>query len=315
MMKRFRKYIIICRLFGCLFIDGIWDRSLKKARVRMIGIYTLCTVAWILLSLAVSIILIGKLFLVSNIAQSFTKSLLFIVNSVVTTRIILNFGCMVRGSSRLRDSADKWRTQARKFLSMLALLVSYGLIIRVPVASLIQGEEKWWRLGAMIANIFTAFVLLFYDCIVYIVLSCCLDVLADYMRALVATLSGKDSRMGPYLQTRHEIEKVRLSVSTIKSLKRSINEMWHPALAVWAACLILIVCITLYAIVAGDFVHPDVWLPMAYSVHASISFADIAILSQALSDEAQYLHDTIDPEAMCLTGAGFFRLNKALLVS
>ncbi|XP_077558109.1 uncharacterized protein LOC144173647 isoform X2 [Haemaphysalis longicornis] len=31
--------------------------------------------------------------------------------------------------------------------------------------------------------------------------------------------------------------------------------------------------------------------------------------------QIQYLHDTIEPDIMCLSGGGFFCLNKALLVS
>ncbi|XP_077494569.1 uncharacterized protein LOC144105304 [Amblyomma americanum] len=360
MMKRFRKYGIVCRLLGCLFIEGIWDRSLKEARVRLISVYTLCSAACILLSVTLATFLISKLFLMSGIAQSFTKSLLFILNSVLITRITLNFGCMVRGSSGLlqflrdsqeyekstsfvlsEDSEIRWRrrgARVRKFASVMASLVTYALVIRVPVLTLVRGDEEWWRLCATTVNIFSTFVMIFYDCVLYIVLSCCSDVLADYVRAQVVTLRRKNSRMHPNQQTRREVEKVRLNVAAIKSLKRSINEIWHPALAFWAACLILIACITLYAIAAGDFWHPDVWITMVYSVHASLSFADIAILSQAISDEAQklkeatvcvgmsgnaegfreevqYLHDTIDPESMCLTGAGFFSLNKTLLVS
>ncbi|XP_077529119.1 uncharacterized protein LOC144141434 [Haemaphysalis longicornis] len=35
----------------------------------------------------------------------------------------------------------------------------------------------------------------------------------------------------------------------------------------------------------------------------------------AYSEQIEYLHDIIEPDAMCLSGGGFFCLNKALLVS
>uniref|UniRef100_G3MNS6 Gustatory receptor n=1 Tax=Amblyomma maculatum TaxID=34609 RepID=G3MNS6_AMBMU len=360
MTKRFQKYGIVCRLLGCLFIEGIWDSSLKKARVRMISVYSLYSAACILLSLALAALLVGKLFLASYITESFTKSLLFIVNSIVLTRITVNFGCMVWGSSDLlqffRDSQNyelsssfkhiedsdilctSWHARLRKLASLATWLATYGFIIRVPVVTLVQGDEEWWWLCVMAANILSSFVMALCDFIAYIVLSCCTDVLAGYLRAQITTLRRQESHMHPYLQARRRIETVRIHVSTIKRLKRSLNAIWYPALAVWPVCIILILCVTLYAITTGNIGHPDVWISIAYSAQASISFIDLAILSQALTDEAhklkdatiragmsvntkscreqvQYLHDTIDPESMCLSGAGFFRLNKALLLS
>ncbi|KAL1425248.1 hypothetical protein MTO96_019398 [Rhipicephalus appendiculatus] len=34
-----------------------------------------------------------------------------------------------------------------------------------------------------------------------------------------------------------------------------------------------------------------------------------------MRDEVLFLHDSIDPDEMCLSGAGFFRLGKPMIVS
>ncbi|KAH6924964.1 hypothetical protein HPB50_027035 [Hyalomma asiaticum] len=303
MMKHFWKYGVLSRLFGCLFIQHFRDRSLTRANVRIVSVYTLYSSAWILFSTSLSVVFIGRTFLLSDITRSFTKSLMFIVNSVVTVKIVLNFACMVLGSPRLlrflRDAQayersasfvpledDRWRklrVRVRKIVIAVALAVVYGLGMTIYVDSAMKDSRVHRGIPVLVSSFFTLFVFLFYDSLAYVIISCCSAVLAEYLRVeLVALRSCGTPRL---------VEGVRLRLSLIKKLKRSLNNIWHPALAVWAACLILVLCITLYSIFDGDIGQPEVSLALAYSVYASMSFADIAILSQSLSDLAQQLRD------------------------
>nr|XP_054934277.1 uncharacterized protein LOC129388140 [Dermacentor andersoni] len=291
------------RIFGCLFIQDFWDRSLTKADVRIISLYTFYSAIWILFSTSLSAVLVGRIFLLSDIARSFTRSLMFILNSVVTFKIVLNFACMALGSSRLllflRDSqayeksaylvpfedpinrGRMLRVRLRKIASLVVLVIVYGLAIRIYVDSAMQDSRKQWRIPLLICSFFTMFVFLLYDSLAYVILSSCSAVLAEYLRVELVALGG--------CVTPRRVEEVRLRLSAIKKLKRSLNEIWHPALAVWSACLVLVLCITLYAIFDGDIGQPEVLLALAYSAYASMSFADLAILSQCLSDLARQL--------------------------
>ncbi|KAL3183425.1 hypothetical protein MRX96_033545 [Rhipicephalus microplus] len=342
MMKQLWKCGMLSRLFGCLFIQNFCDRSLTRGKVRIMSAYTFYSAVWILFSTSLSAVFIFKVFLSSEIAHSFTKSLIFILNNVVTVKIVLNFTCMTLGSSRLlrflRDSeayeksasfenADSRSVRIRKVASLAVLVVVYGLGMTIYAGSTTQ-QDSSMRVPVLVCSSFTLFVFLFYDSLAYVVLSSCSAVLAEYLRAELATLRS--------CRTPWHVEQVRLRFSLIKKLKLSLNQVWHPALAVWAACLILVLCVSLYAIFDGDIGQPEVWLALAYSAYASMSFADVAISSQCLSDlaqqlkdasllvemsgesyneQVQFLHRTVDPEALCFTGGGFFHLNKALLVS
>ncbi|XP_037581311.2 uncharacterized protein LOC119464422 [Dermacentor silvarum] len=274
---------------------------------------------------------------------------MFILNNVVIIKIVLNFACMTMGSSRLllflrdsqayeksasfvplEDRGRRLRFRLRKIASLVVLVIVYGMAIRIYVDSAMQDSREQWRIPVLVCSFFTLLVFLFYDSLAYVILSSCSAVLAEYLRVELVALGR--------CRTPRRVEEVRLRLSIIKKLRRSLNEIWHPALAVWSACLILVLCITLYTIFDGDIGQPEVLVALAYSAYASMSFADLAILSQCLSDlarqlknaalhvettgaaecyeeQVQYLHRTIDPDSFCFTGAGFFLLNKALLVS
>ncbi|XP_075728741.1 aldehyde dehydrogenase 1A1 isoform X3 [Rhipicephalus microplus] len=290
MMKQLWKCGMLSRLFGCLFIQNFCDRSLTRGKVRIMSAYTFYSAVWILFSTSLSAVFIFKVFLSSEIAHSFTKSLIFILNNVVTVKIVLNFTCMTLGSSRLlrflRDSeayeksasfenADSRSVRIRKVASLAVLVVVYGLGMTIYAGSTTQ-QDSSMRVPVLVCSSFTLFVFLFYDSLAYVVLSSCSAVLAEYLRAELATLRS--------CRTPWHVEQVRLRFSLIKKLKLSLNQVWHPALAVWAACLILVLCVSLYAIFDGDIGQPEVWLALAYSAYASMSFADVAISSQCLSD-------------------------------
>lgn len=282
---------MLSRLFGCLFIQHFRDRSLTRATVRIISLYTFYSAAWILFSTSLSAVFIVKVFLSSDIAHSFTKSLIFILNNVVTVKIVLNFACMTLGSSRLlrflRNSeayeksasfanaeSRRLRVRIRKMASLVALVVVYGLGMTVYADSTTHDSRV--RVPVLVCSSFTLFVFLFYDSLAYIILSSCSAVLTQYLRVELVALGS--------CRTPRHVEQVRLRLHAIKKLKCSLNKIWHPALAVWSACLILVLCITLYAIFDGHIGQPEVWLALAYAAYASMSFADVAISSQCLSD-------------------------------
>lgn len=266
-----------------------------KADVRIISLYTFYSAAWVLFSTSLSAVLVCRIFLLSDIARSFTRSIMFILNNVVIIKIVLNFACMTMGSSRLllflrhsqayeksasfvplEDRGRRLRFRLRKIASLVVLVIVYGMAIRIYVNSAMQDSREQWRIPVLVCSFFTLLVFLFYDSLAYVILSSCSAVLAEYLRVELVALGR--------CRTPRRVEEVRLRLSIIKKLRRSLNEIWHPALAVWSACLILVLCITLYTIFDGDIGQPEVLVALAYSAYASMSFADLAILSQCLSD-------------------------------
>ncbi|KAH7940114.1 hypothetical protein HPB52_021863 [Rhipicephalus sanguineus] len=220
-------------------------------------------------------------------------------------RFLRNSEAYEKSASFANAESRRLRVRIRKMASLVALVVVYGLGMTVYADSTTHDSRV--RVPVLVCSSFTLFVFLFYDSLAYIILSSCSAVLTQYLRVELVALGS--------CRTPRHVEQVRLRLHAIKKLKCSLNKIWHPALAVWSACLILVLCITLYAIFDGHIGQPEVWLALAYAAYASMSFADVAISSQCLSDLVQYLHRTVDPEALCFTGGGFFRLNKALLVS
>ncbi|KAL1425608.1 hypothetical protein MTO96_019035 [Rhipicephalus appendiculatus] len=258
--------------------------------------------------------LFGCLFIQHFRDRSLTRASVRIISycgSCETRRLTRNTASFVNAESR--------GLRVRKVAILVVLVAVYGLGMTIYASSTMQ--DSGTRVPVLVCSSFTLFVFLFYDSLAYVVLSSCSAVLAQYLRVELVALGS--------CRTPRHVEQVRLRLSLIKKLKRSLNGIWHPALAVWAACLILVLCVALFAIFDGDIGQPEVWLALAYSAYASMSFADVAISSQCLSDLARQLKDAslhvetsgesykeqVDPEALCLTGGGFFRLNKALLVS
>ncbi|KAG0429453.1 hypothetical protein HPB47_023616 [Ixodes persulcatus] len=149
------------------------------------------------------------------------------------------------------------------------------------------------------------------------VLRSCSAVLVDYLQAQVESFeSCCNSR---YVrcdrQLLRQLEVIRYNLGVIRDLKNSFNAIWHVPLAAMSAGLILLVCVVWYAIFYEGLFAPQVPLSASYCLYSSFAFIDMACVSQALTDQLRYLHETIDPDGMCLSGGGFFRLNKSLLVS
>nr|XP_054934377.1 uncharacterized protein LOC129388258 [Dermacentor andersoni] len=117
-----------------------------------------------------------------------------------------------------------------------------------------------------------------------------------------------------------------------------MNDTWNPAICISAACLLWVNCMALYSIMNTGATGNIVFVTPLYATHSTLSIAELATLSYTLRDEAeklrdavcsssmravtesyyrqaQLLYDAIDPERMCITGGGFFRLDRSLIVS
>ncbi|XP_070383693.1 gustatory receptor for sugar taste 64d-like [Dermacentor albipictus] len=134
------------------------------------------------------------------------------------------------------------------------------------------------------------------------------------------------------------IEAVRRNLYKIRKLKKHVNAVWAPAILAFSLSSLWVICTTLYCLFSGHDNTLDLWLGLAYGVSCSFRLLDLAIISDDLCSEAQdikrmtktarniyvadahvsqiqYLHDSIDPPSMRLTGASFFCVGRRLLVA
>ncbi|KAL1421657.1 hypothetical protein MTO96_023122 [Rhipicephalus appendiculatus] len=131
---------------------------------------------------------------------------------------------------------------------------------------------------------------------------------------------------------------VRVNVCKIKALKTCLNDTCSPAIVTSTACLLIFMCVNLqrlFILKPSDLLF---WLSVGYTAYSACCLLDMAFVSEDLAKEARklkqaaesmaavdptseyliqvrYLYDSIEPEEMCLSGAGFFRLDRALLLT
>ncbi|KAK8785932.1 hypothetical protein V5799_007702 [Amblyomma americanum] len=222
-----------------------------------------------------------------------------------------------------------------------------SMTVFATIQHLFSTIPSWWTIAITAARFVSVTGYLFYDSLMYLVLRSTCQVLVWYVRAqrkafhecgpaaagetALATLRWEQP-------TSFKIDSVRQNMLKIREIKSFINVIWNPALSLSSALLLWIQCITFYAPLRNSVMRLDVCLSILYAWYVSISFLELAFISQTLSDEAQKLresiratmtvnatgdylrevqhfHDTIDPEGLCINGAGFFRLSKPLIVT
>ncbi|KAL1479994.1 hypothetical protein MTO96_051407 [Rhipicephalus appendiculatus] len=198
-----------------------------------------------------------------------------------------------------------------------------------------------WNVAIKIMSAFADVVFILYESVMYMVLSRTADVLVHYVRAQLRAFENcqRSLRAAPCkADLALGLEAIRGNLSSIREMKARLNDIWNPAILTSSVCLLWSQCISLYCLFVDRAARLDVWLGFFYSWFCSLRFLELAVVSHDLRMEAQnikdatktvtmtgapstyirqvrYLHDTIDPAGMCLTGASFFRLDRPLLVS
>ncbi|KAL1438674.1 hypothetical protein MTO96_047866 [Rhipicephalus appendiculatus] len=197
------------------------------------------------------------------------------------------------------------------------------------------------------ARFFALVVYFFYDTLMYLLLRSVGEVLVWYVRAQRVTFEkccDAVSRGTPVAALRRgqwaslKVESVRQRVCEVRELKCFINDIWNTAVSISWGTMVWMVCITLYTALKAGVFRADVCLSLCYAAYIFLGFLELACISQALRHEAhelkeaarrastlnaadsyfrqvEFLHYTIDPDGMLISGSGFFRLDKQLIVS
>ncbi|CAN7993391.1 unnamed protein product, partial [Ixodes pacificus] len=175
------------------------------------------------------------------------------------------------------------------------------------------------RAGAQdnISAVLGAWCYVLYDALPYMVMRSCSAVLVEYLHVQLKMVQ-RCCKFKPFRNERkssEQLEVIRHNIAKITDLKDSLNAIAQVPLATMSAGVLLFDCVVCYAMFNDGLFATDVPLALSYCVYSSFAFMDLAFASQALTDELRYLHKTIDPDGMCLSAGGFFRLNKSLLLT
>ncbi|XP_064487814.1 uncharacterized protein LOC135400006 isoform X1 [Ornithodoros turicata] len=173
-----------------------------------------------------------------------------------------------------------------------------------------------------------------YDSLHFVMARSSCEVLVEYTHSQVNVLK----RMPAWHNSVIQVETLRTNICTIKKLKEELNNVWSWSMAASCASNVLVVCVTCHAAFTKSLPAEHFLIVGSYAIYSCIELASLAGISQKLTDEAQklkdavkslpvlnateayvaqvqYLHDSIDPESMCLDAAGFFHINLSMLVS
>uniref|UniRef100_A0A1S4KRX5 Uncharacterized protein n=1 Tax=Ixodes scapularis TaxID=6945 RepID=A0A1S4KRX5_IXOSC len=312
MLQRFAGYGMLCRFGGCFFIQNFSKKSLEKATVTWKSPYTVysilcfCFFFWF-----EAAFIVQKAYVLTIFSRSFARSLLFILHTVVTYKIFVNFSAMVMGTTKLLDffrmsgafehstgfripEKHRW-PMARCCLVVAVLVISYAIGIHFFVGEVTNGLPRQWVIAAKVCGYIAGAGFFLYDSLPFVVLRCCTEVLVEYIHA--QSLSFRDCDRSKVARTdqdaSREIENIRINLSQIRKLKDTLNDVWKLPLAAMSASILLILCVVLYSVFDNGLYLRDIWIILTYSAYSTLCFLEMTCVSQALMDEAQRLKDAV----------------------
>ncbi|KAL3204994.1 hypothetical protein MRX96_041108 [Rhipicephalus microplus] len=186
------------------------------------------------------------------------------------------------------------------------------------------------------------FLFFTYDMLHFIILRPCCEVLISYVRqeqdSLNYILAMSETSFTKMATVATQLDRVRLNISSVVNLRKVLNSAWQFSIMASAAGLLIASCICIYSLFDEGVPKDQLLLIMSYCGYAMVDFVDVARLSQTMGNEvikmreslmkvatfqdspAQfrqvvYLHSTLQPDDMFLSGGNFFTLNLPLLVS
>ncbi|XP_075726470.1 uncharacterized protein LOC142768384 [Rhipicephalus microplus] len=186
------------------------------------------------------------------------------------------------------------------------------------------------------------FLFFTYDMLHFIILRPCCEVLISYVRqeqdSLNHILAMSETSFTKMATVATQLDRVRLNISSVVNLRKVLNSAWQFSIMASAAGLLIASCICIYSLFDEGVPKDQLLLIMSYCGYAVVDFVDVARLSQTMGNEVlklreslmkvatfqdslsrfrqvAYLHSTLQPDDMFLSGGNFFTLNLPLLVS
>ncbi|KAH7938831.1 hypothetical protein HPB52_000841 [Rhipicephalus sanguineus] len=246
----------------------------------------------------------------------------------------------------------RWLVGLMRTIGLAAVLTAYGVLL--PVYYGPRGLRTRWTVFSKVVGVVSLAGSMFYEWVMYLTLIPASKVLAWYVRdqrhafleiedAAASSGTAAEEISSSVMESSltpppRAVESIRVNLTRIRELKTRINDVWGPALALTAVTTLVAKCAALCQVSDLDGHWLSVLLMSLEATHRVTRFFELAIVSQSMRDEADdikesaklattlgaddefckqvlFLHDSIDPDEMCLSGAGFFRLGKPIIVS
>ncbi|CAN7993381.1 unnamed protein product, partial [Ixodes pacificus] len=315
MLRRFARYGRLCRVGGCFFIKNFNEKSLEKATVTWKSLYTVySTLCFCFFFWFEAAFIVQKAYVITFFSRSFAHSLLFILHTVVSCKIFVNFSAMVVGSAKLLDffrksdafekstgfaQPQKRRSpMVRRSLVIVALVISYIIGIHLFVGDITDELPRQWVIAAKVSGYIAGVGFFLYDSLPFVVLMCCNEVLVEYTHAQLVhfKICDRSKAACSDLDASRHMETIRINLCQIRKLKDTLNTVWKWPLAAMSASILLILCIVLYAVFDGGLFLRDIWIILAYSVYSTLCFVEMTF-AQRLKDatKAVLTFDATEP--------------------
>ncbi|KAL1481815.1 hypothetical protein MTO96_034208 [Rhipicephalus appendiculatus] len=324
MAAHFRPYGWICRAVGLFFVQGLQSKSIRDVRVKWKTWYTLYSVVCLLCfaagEAAVAVSNVRRLYFR---VRSFTKSMILVIFAVMVVRVTVNVATAFAGSRGMamffRKAAEYEKKTA--FFFVVAFFAHIVVSANVSMRTVDVAGDQFLRFALKAGVMLFNSLCFVYDVLHFVALKPCCEVLVSYIRhqrealkAILATgnaaivkLTGADDN--------GDLELVRVNLCSIAELKKLLNDVWQHSIVASATVVLIITCVCTYCLFDEGISTEQLLLTMSYCFYSAVDFADVARLSQKMSNEVAYLHNSIHPEEMYLTGGNYFKLNMPLLVS
>ncbi|KAL1481814.1 hypothetical protein MTO96_034207 [Rhipicephalus appendiculatus] len=311
MAAHFKPYGWIFRAVGLFFLQGLQSRNVHDVRATWKTWYTLysliCLLGLSAVELAITVANVMRLF---YRIRSFTKSMLVVIFAVIAVRVTVNVATAIFGS---RAMAAFFRKSA-KYEKRTAFRPEYHcsrsrmwyffrfFIVVMFFAHVVLNVNRTVRMVDVAGDEFLEFVLkagvmlfnslfFIYDVLHSLALRPCCEVLVSYIRhqhdtlrttlatgkaASVAKLTGGDVQ---------DLEVVRMNLCAIADLKKALNGIWQYSIMASATSVLIVTCICTYCLFDEGVSTEQLLLTMTYCFYGAIDFADVARLSQKMSNE------------------------------
>lgn len=309
MASRFCWIRKICRIFGCFFIVGLGEHPWDAMTVPWTSWYSAYAAFCFLTCIFTDVFYDFRLLLLTFAKyDAFTRGLMVLMHTTLLLNAILNFASIVYGSSRMlkffRDSEHfekaikfyphwtfKMKANPLKAFRYGALLTAAATVVILAWTLL---SFPVWQGASIVVEVFMKLIYLFgmtvyvvYDSLHFLTLTCCCEVLVQYIRAqredFVETVAL--FKHGCREKTAEAIEEIRIKLSAIRNLKETLNDVWKWSIISVAMILLLVVCIGTTTQLAGVLTTDMTSLFLVECVLKALQFVDIIILSQAMVNE------------------------------
>ncbi|KAH8027354.1 hypothetical protein HPB51_004706 [Rhipicephalus microplus] len=310
MVARVLWYFRLSRFLGCLFIGNLSVNTMKDAVTTWKSLYTLYAVVWFSTFLAYHVVELMNTSTSVDLDKKFHRYLRFVSSSVVVAKACVNYVSFCLGSESLLEfmrSATafemstffspvvKGRLDRRRRLFVaiyrtMLCMSFFGTFIMSVTSSIknLLPESTPWRAVLVTALLGSKVAVFWYDFMLYVIATRCLDVLLRYLKLELTRLEASCSNnvtvtQYAQLNSASKVAAVRVNVCKIKALKAKLDKICGPAIVASSSSLLALVCLNLYRSLALDVPELELWLPIMYTLYSGLCFIEMAFVSDHLA--------------------------------